>query len=225
MRLGHEAFYSCTAAGETYRPAPAALTSNQERSMPALPSSTGLTRPRIALTAIAADARPARLHDRRSRVNAPLADAGQSFKAQAKKKCKKKQGRGQEEVQSTKTVQAKLKKQAGPGEGQARQGQGRRDDPQPLPRSRPRPGDRCQQSPGIHRRQRRDHARTSTPTTSRSGPRASPPRSRPKSPDLVGLQEVALWRTGPPGLPRNKPADPPESFTSNDGQVRLPATC
>lgn len=37
---------------------------------------------------------------------------------------------------------------------------------------------------------------------------------RQKSPDVVGLQEVALWRTGPLGPPRNKPADPPESFTA-----------
>ncbi len=37
-----------------------------------------------------------------------------------------------------------------------------------------------------------------------------------KSPDLVGLQEVSMWRTGEPGLPKNKPADPPESFTSTE---------
>jgi hypothetical protein len=36
-----------------------------------------------------------------------------------------------------------------------------------------------------------------------------------KSPDLVGLQEVSLWRTGPLGPPRNKPLSPPESFTAN----------
>ncbi len=35
-----------------------------------------------------------------------------------------------------------------------------------------------------------------------------------KSPDLVGLQEVALWRTGPASPPRNKPGSPPESFTA-----------
>jgi endonuclease/exonuclease/phosphatase family metal-dependent hydrolase len=35
-----------------------------------------------------------------------------------------------------------------------------------------------------------------------------------KSPDLVGLQEVSLWRTGPTGPPRNKPGSPPESFTA-----------
>ena len=36
-----------------------------------------------------------------------------------------------------------------------------------------------------------------------------------KSPDVVGLQEVSLWRTGPAAPPRNKPKDPPESFTAN----------
>jgi endonuclease/exonuclease/phosphatase family metal-dependent hydrolase len=35
-----------------------------------------------------------------------------------------------------------------------------------------------------------------------------------KSPDVVGLQEVSLWRTGKPGPPRNKPGSPPESFTT-----------
>ena len=40
----------------------------------------------------------------------------------------------------------------------------------------------------------------SKPTTSRSGPRDSPQEIIKKSPDLVGLQEVALWRTGPPSL-------------------------
>ena len=35
-----------------------------------------------------------------------------------------------------------------------------------------------------------------------------------KSPDVVGLQEVSLWRTGPLGPPRNKPESPPESFTA-----------
>lgn len=35
-----------------------------------------------------------------------------------------------------------------------------------------------------------------------------------KSPDVVGLQEVALWRLGEPGVIRIKPGSPPESFTT-----------
>ena len=35
-----------------------------------------------------------------------------------------------------------------------------------------------------------------------------------KSPDVVGLQEVALWRVGEPGVIRIKPGSPPESFTT-----------
>lgn len=36
-----------------------------------------------------------------------------------------------------------------------------------------------------------------------------------KAPDLVGLQEVALWRTGEAGVIRIKPGSSPESFTTN----------
>ena len=36
-----------------------------------------------------------------------------------------------------------------------------------------------------------------------------------KAPDLVGLQEVALWRTGEAGVIRIKPGSAPESFTTN----------
>lgn len=38
---------------------------------------------------------------------------------------------------------------------------------------------------------------------------------RGKAPDIVGLQEVALWRTGEPGVPHVKPGTPPEEFTTN----------
>ena len=37
-----------------------------------------------------------------------------------------------------------------------------------------------------------------------------------KSPDVVGLQEVALWRIGQPGVIRIKPGSPPESFTTKE---------
>ena len=37
---------------------------------------------------------------------------------------------------------------------------------------------------------------------------------RSKAPDIVGLQEVALWRTGEPGVPQVKPGTPPENFTT-----------
>jgi hypothetical protein len=37
---------------------------------------------------------------------------------------------------------------------------------------------------------------------------------RGKSPDVVGLQEVSLWRTGDPAPPKVKPATPPGDFTT-----------
>jgi endonuclease/exonuclease/phosphatase family metal-dependent hydrolase len=37
---------------------------------------------------------------------------------------------------------------------------------------------------------------------------------RSKSPDVVGLQEVSLWRTGELGPPKVKPATPPEEFNT-----------
>ena len=39
---------------------------------------------------------------------------------------------------------------------------------------------------------------------------------RSKSPDVVGLQEVALWRVGPPGVIRIKPGSAPETFTTTE---------
>jgi hypothetical protein len=37
-----------------------------------------------------------------------------------------------------------------------------------------------------------------------------------KNPDLVGLQEVSLWRTGAPGPPKVKPTNSPDEFTTKD---------
>ena len=87
-----------------------------------------------------------------------------------------------------------------PGGGHGRGHDVERDDPQPLPRRGPGAGDRRPQprkpsSPPPGR-----SCAKSPPTTSRPGPRAWRRRSSPKKPDLVGLQEVALWRTGPPSL-------------------------
>ena len=49
------------------------------------------------------------------------------------------------------------------------------------------------------------------------GPGAA--RSSPKKPDLVGLQEVALWRTGPPSLTPVLDRRP----DGDHGPLRLPA--
>ena len=90
---------------------------------------------------------------------------------------------------------------------------GRRDDPQPLPRRRPRPGDRRDNAEELVDSRRRRSCATSSPTTSRPGPRASRTRSSNQKPDLVGLQEVALWQTArrSPGRRRR-----------DHGQLRLP---
>ncbi len=77
--------------------------------MSALPASTGLKRPRIVLTAIAM-ALALFGFTLASALNAPVAQAGQNFKAQAKKKCKKKNKKGAAKKKCVKKTTKKLKK-------------------------------------------------------------------------------------------------------------------
>ena len=70
--------------------------------------------------------------------------------------------------------------------------------PQPLPRRGPRPRrSSAPELPSSWIARRARSSTRSTRTSSRSGPRASRRRSSAAKPDLVGLQEAALWRTAP----------------------------
>ena len=77
-------------------------------------------------------------------------------------------------------------------------GQGRRDDPQPLPRCRPRSGDQCRRPHGDFIEANGEILREVDTNNFPVRAKGLAAEIISKSPDLVGLQEVALWRTGPP---------------------------
>jgi endonuclease/exonuclease/phosphatase family metal-dependent hydrolase len=188
--------------------------------MPALRSNPGFSRSRILLTAIvmmlamlgftAAGA-----------VNAPLADAGQSFKAKAKKKakkkCKAKKCKAKKKCirKQTKRIQKKLKKQAR-AKAKAKRDKGKVG---VMTRNLYLGADL---GPAVNASSLAEFVTANGEIMRDVDTNNYPVRVRgladeikTKSPDLVGLQEVSMWRTGPTAPPRNKPADPPESFTAN----------
>lgn len=175
--------------------------------MSALPASTGLTRSRIALTAIAMTL-ALLTFTFASALNAPVAQAGQNFKAQAKKKCKKKKGAARKRC-VRKTVK-KLKQRAKAKRNRGKVGV--------MTRNLYLGADL---GPAIGANSLADFVDANGEIMRDVDTNNFPVRARglaneikAKSPDLVGLQEVSLWRTGPTAPPRNKPADPPESFTA-----------
>lgn len=185
--------------------------------MPALRSSTAFTPSRIVLTAIALTLALLGF-TAFSAVNAPSADAAQNFQAQAKKKCKKVKPKAANR-RCVKNTSTRLRRQAAARKARAI-----------AKRERGKVGVMSRNvylgadlGPAI--------ASTSFPEfiaangkilrdvdTNNFPVRAKglADEIKTKSPDLVGLQEVAIWRTGPFGGPKNKPTDPPESFTSNE---------
>lgn len=143
-----------------------------------------------------------------SAVNAPAADAGQSIKAQAKKKCKKKKGKAKRKC---------IRKQVRKAKRKARRDKGKVG---VMTRNLYLGADL---GPAIRAESLQDFINANGQIMRDVDTNNFPRRARglageikAKSPDLVGLQEVALWRTGPTGPPRNKPGSPPESFTAGE---------
>ena len=181
--------------------------------MSALPTRPTFTRSRIVLTAIAMTL-AALGFTFASALNAPVAQAGQNFKAKAKKKCKNKNGAAKKKCVK-KTVK-KLKKKAR-AKAKAKRDKGKVGvmtrnlylgaDLGPAINSTG-----FQEFIDANGKILRDVDTNDFPTRAKG----LAGEIRAKSPDLVGLQEVSMWRTGPAGPPKNKPTDAPETFTSTE---------
>ena len=143
-----------------------------------------------------------------SAVNAPLADAGQNFKAKAKKKCKKKKGKAKKKC--VRKTTKRLKKQAQAKRDRGKVGVMTRNLYLGADLGPAIGADSLQAFIDANGQIMRDVDTNNFPVRAKGLAN----EIKAKSPDLVGLQEVALWRTGPSGPPRNKPASPPESFTA-----------
>jgi endonuclease/exonuclease/phosphatase family metal-dependent hydrolase len=177
--------------------------------MPAFSSSPGYPRLRISLTAIVMLLAVLGF-TAASAINAPLADAGQNFKAQAKKKCKAKKGKAKKKCVKKKIKQLKKRAAAKAKRDKGKVGVMSRNlylgaDLGPAINA-----NSLQAFIDANGEIMRDVDTNNFPVRAKG----LATEIKTKSPDLVGLQEVSLWRTGPTGPPRNKPASPPESFTA-----------
>jgi len=147
-----------------------------------------------------------------SGVSAPTADAGQNFVAQAKKKCKKATGTAKRKCinRNVKALKRKAAAKAKALRDRGKVGVMTRNlylgaDLGPAIRAA-----NLQAFIDANGAIMRSVDTNNFPVRARG----LAAEIRQKSPDLVGLQEVSLWRTGPLGPPRNKPGSPPESFTA-----------
>jgi endonuclease/exonuclease/phosphatase family metal-dependent hydrolase len=178
--------------------------------MPALRRNHVFTPSRIALTAIAlllallgfAAA---------SAINSAPAAAAQNFQAQAKKKCKKVKP-AKANRRCVKTTAAKLRRQAAAA---ARRDRGKVG---VMSRNLYLGADL---GPAIRSTSFEEFAQANGEIMRSVDLNNFPVRARglaaeikTKSPDLVGLQEVSLWRIGPTGPPRVKPQHSPEEFNT-----------
>ena len=80
--------------------------------------------------------------------------------------------------------------------------------------------DRAPGAAGLRAVEPRAGRRSSTRPTSRRAPRRWPARSRASDPDLVGLQEVALWRHGTCSSARSACRTPRRSTTTSCDPAR-----
>lgn len=164
----------------------------------------GLERPRFIVAAIAMVVAAFVFA---SAVNAPVADAGQKFRAQAKKKCKNKKG-----AAKSKCVRKTARKLKKAERDRGKVGLMSRNvylgaDLGPAINS-----SGFQEFIDANGQILRDVDTNDFPVRARGLAK----EIKQKTPDLVGLQEVAIWRTGPAGLPKNKPTDPSGTFVSTE---------
>jgi|GEM_PF-319315 len=183
--------------------------------MPALRSTPAFTPSRIALTAIALMLAVLGFAAA-SAVNASPAAAAQNFQAQAKKKCKKVKP-ATANRRCVKSTTARLRRQAA---AKARA---------IAKRERGKVGVMSRNlylgadlGPAINANSLQAFINANGEIMRDVDTNNYPVRVKglageikTKSPDVVGLQEVSMWRTGPTGPPRNKPNSPPASFTAN----------
>jgi endonuclease/exonuclease/phosphatase family metal-dependent hydrolase len=178
--------------------------------MPALRSNVRFTPSRIALTAVALMLALFGIAAA-SAVNATSADAAQNFQAQAKKKCKKVKPAAANR-RCVKATAAKLRRQAA---AIARRDRGKVG---VMTRNLYLGADL---GPAIRATSFEEFAQANGEIMRSVDVNNFPVRAKglaaeiiSKSPDVVGLQEVSLWRIGPTGPPRVKPFHSPEQFNT-----------
>jgi len=147
-----------------------------------------------------------------SGVSAPAADAGQNFVAQAKKQCKKAKGTAKRKC-INRNVKALKRKAAAKAKALRDRGK-----VGVMSRNLYLGADL---GPAIRATSFEQFAAANGEIMRSVDVNNFPVRARglaaeiiSKSPDLVGLQEVALWRTGRTGPPKVKPSTPPEGFNT-----------